>query len=71
MLVFTEPPCDDCDPPPPDDPDDPDNPPPPADPTGCANPFSVVTMVVGTEVSDPNICNEPKRTFWYQEDTDQ
>ncbi len=71
VLVFTEPPCDDCDPPPPDDPDDPDNPPPPADPTGCDNPFSVVTMVVGTEVSDPNICNEPKRTYWYQEDTDQ
>ncbi|MEM9386117.1 MAG: PilC/PilY family type IV pilus protein [Pseudomonadota bacterium] len=34
--------------------------------TGCENPFSQVTLVIGVEVGDPGICNAPVRTFWRQ-----
>ncbi|NND65336.1 MAG: hypothetical protein HKM24_05160, partial [Gammaproteobacteria bacterium] len=40
------------------------------DPTlaNCDNPTSRVTMIVGTQVEDPRVCNNPVRTYWYQED---
>lgn len=34
--------------------------------TGCENPFSQVTLLIGTETGDPGICNAPVRTFWRQ-----
>ena len=72
QLVFTEPVCEDCDDDSGDDGDDGDgDDPDQGDPTGCSNPFSLVTMIVGNQAIDPNICNAPVRTYWYQEETDQ
>lgn len=34
--------------------------------TGCENAFSQVTLLIGTQTSDPGICNAPVRTFWRQ-----
>ena len=66
VLVFTEPECEvDCDEP------DPVPNPPPGSATGCDDPFSIVTMVIGTDVVNPNICNAPRQTYWTQEDIDE
>ncbi|NND65338.1 MAG: hypothetical protein HKM24_05170 [Gammaproteobacteria bacterium] len=37
-------------------------------PANCQNPTSRVTMIVGTQIEDPRVCNDPVRTYWYQED---
>jgi hypothetical protein len=34
--------------------------------SGCANPFSQVTLLVATEAHDPRICNAPRRTYWHE-----
>ncbi|MEL7449660.1 MAG: PilC/PilY family type IV pilus protein [Pseudomonadota bacterium] len=66
VLVFTEPECDDCG-----QDDDGNQNLPPGSATGCDDPFSIVTMIIGTDVVNPNICNEPRRTYWTQEDIDE
>jgi type IV pilus assembly protein PilY1 len=57
-LVFTPPPEPETPPP------DGQTPPPQVGGTGCENPFSQVTLLLGTQARDPNICNAPVRTFW-------